>query len=99
MNRDLSGGRIRLYLDLAVVEWKRMTERDELAGSFCAHHAGDDRALKNRAFFRRDLSIAQEGRELGGQRDKSNGMRAPAGHGLVAHIDHRRPILRIEVRK
>ena len=55
----------RTSVPMLSVERERVTERDEVAGFFRAHHAGEDRGLKDRAFFRGDLAVTEERGEGG----------------------------------
>ena len=91
------GQEARIDVDLAIVERERVAERDEFAGFFCAHHAGENRGLKDRTFFRGDLTIAEEHGEFRRERNGGDGAGGAARNGFGADVDHRGAVVRVEV--
>ena len=64
---------------------------------FCAHHAGEDGRLKNRAFLRGDLTGAEECGEFARKGNDGDGVGGAARDGFIADVDHRGAVLRVEV--
>ena len=74
-----------------------MAERDQLVGSLCRHDAGNDRRREYRAFLADDL-VTLERIENGLRQDHDGPrMRLACGRDLVADIDHRGPIMFVDV--
>ena len=88
---------IQLDHNLAVVEPKRMTKRNQFMSTLCAHDTGYDRCCKYRPFRRFDVATRKTARNVRGEFNQGTGMCRPICRSLVADVDHCRPVALINM--
>jgi hypothetical protein len=97
----IDNGRIILQFNryFAALKPERMTEWDQLVGTFCGHGARDNRGLENGPFGGVNIVTLYGLPDFSGQQHAGTGMGKAQGNGLVGYIDHGRAIFIIYMRK